>query len=102
TGSSVGLGRNAAHLVHRPAAAACHVIWHGALLAVGCLERTPRETRRPAPGESAAFGHAARLLQHASPRGPVLRKYPVRLRGGIARARTQAHGRSRRTSFGGV
>jgi len=43
----------------------------------------------------AADRHTAHVLQRASPRGEVLRKYPVCVRGGIAGARIQAQRDSR-------
>jgi hypothetical protein len=50
-GASLGFGGIPAHLGHGPAAAVCHVVWHGILLAVGGLERTRRKTRRSAFGQ---------------------------------------------------
>src|SRR5271156_3963552 len=67
-------------------ATVCHVFWHGVLFAVGGVERPRCEAGRSAPVEFASRRHSAHVLQHASPRCPVLRKYPVRLRGGIAGA----------------
>src|ERR1700684_381751 len=103
-GARLGLGSHAARrgsgLDHRAAAAVRYVVWHGVLLAVGGPERTRRETRRPALGEPATGCDTAYVLQYANPRRKVLREHPVRLRGGVARARTQAQRRASGTACG--
>ena len=47
--------------------------------------------------QPAAGRDPAHVLQHAGPGGALLRKHPVRLRSGVARARNQAQRRARRS-----